>query len=370
MKLNQQNYISMDDSTILYGIAILLMVFHHCFATPSRLGNQYIPCLFGFENEARLAYIGRMCVGIYAFISGYALSRKANPHSKYLPHFVYDVKISLNALIKFYSKFWLIFAIFIPIGVLFFDYELSWNSLRNGLLFGFGYNWEWWYIFQYMKFLLVFPFLNAFFLCYDRSRKHFTVLALLIAALFVSWRLHLGRGSIPMQYITLLFETFLSSAMCIFLTAFVIGKMKVYEHLSSILRLPWILNAAIVIFLLAVRWFVVSDPGDSRYDIVILPFWMFNVVQLVHSFGYRNAVASILLSLGRNSTNMWLLHTFWLYYYFQPIILLPRYSILIFLWAVLISYVNARAVDWLSRRIGIPKAVSWISAWIMGPIAR
>lgn len=264
MKLNQQNYISMDDSTILYGIAILLMVFHHCFATPSRLGNQYIPCLFGFESEARLAYIGRMCVGIYAFISGYALSRKTNPHSEYLPHFVCDVKISLNALIKFYSKFWLIFAIFIPIGVRFFD----------------------------------------------------------------------------------------------------------YEHLSSILRLPWILNAAIVIFLLAVRWFVVSDPGDSRYDIVILPFWMFNVVQLVHSFGYRNAVASILLSLGRNSTNMWLLHTFWLYYYFQPIILLPRYSILIFLWAVLISYVNARAVDWLSHRIGIPRAVSRISAWIMGPTTR
>ena len=38
---------------------------------------------------------------------------------------------------------------------------------------------------------------------------------------------------------------------------------------------------------------------------------------------------------------MWLTHTFFAYYYFQDFVLLPRVSILIYLWLIIISLITA-----------------------------
>lgn len=51
------------NSVEMYGIAILLMVFHHLF-------KSYI----GPSAIQTIAYFGKICVAIFAFISGYALS--------------------------------------------------------------------------------------------------------------------------------------------------------------------------------------------------------------------------------------------------------------------------------------------------------
>ena len=65
--------------------------------------------------------------------------------------------------------------------------------------------------------------------------------------------------------------------------------------------------------------------------------------------------------LGKYSTFIWLSHTFWIYYYFQPVVLLPRYSILIYLWSVLLSLLTAMALSWIYGRC-VEKGVRKITA--------
>lgn len=56
-----------------------------------------------------------------------------------------------------------------------------------------------------------------------------------------------------------------------------------------------------------------------------------------------------MLSLfGKYSVYIWLVHTFFAYYYFQNIILIPRYSLLIYVWLFLLSFGVAIILDKLS----------------------
>lgn len=141
-ELNKQRrrFISINDSACLYGIAILLMVFHHCFCIPSRLGENYISVLGDYALEARIAWIGKLCVAIFAFISGYAFSIKAekNKEEHVINRVLSDYRLSISHLIKFYLKFWLVFLIFIPIGIAFFGKSGNPKNLAQGLILGRG----------------------------------------------------------------------------------------------------------------------------------------------------------------------------------------------------------------------------------------
>ena len=72
-----KNGLSKNDSTLIYGIAILMMIYHHLFAIPQKLGNtdyfSILNTLFGGITEQRLAWLFRLCVPFYAFISGYGI---------------------------------------------------------------------------------------------------------------------------------------------------------------------------------------------------------------------------------------------------------------------------------------------------------
>ncbi len=98
------------------------------------------------------------------------------------------------------------------------------------------------------------------------------------------------------------------------------------------------------------RFFYVTEPGQSDCDRFLAPFLVFSITGISHSM-QGNRMDKAMAFLGRHSTYMWLTHTFWIYYYFQKVVLLPRLSILIFIWAVLIALGNAVLFDRVHRLI-------------------
>ena len=80
---------------------------------------------------------------------------------------------------------------------------------------------------------------------------------------------------------------------------------------------------------------------------------VFASVWLIHTAADRCKTLGALRYVGRHSTAIWLTHTFWIYYYFQSLVLLPRYSVLILLWATAISLCGGIVVDYLYQRIGM-----------------
>ena len=104
----------------VYGVAVLMMIYHHLFCLPNRLDYNYTPILYinGINIEQILAWFCKICVAMYAFITGYGLIKISNKYKKNNPigRIVNCYKIIIKQAVKFFSKFWLVCLFFLPIG--------------------------------------------------------------------------------------------------------------------------------------------------------------------------------------------------------------------------------------------------------------
>ncbi len=346
--MKKETFISLKDSQNLYGIAILLMIFHHCFCIPDRLGYNYIPVFFNFEMEARLAYLGKLCVAIYAFVTGYALAQKRNPEKDLIKHVYHDIKTSICMLIKLYSKLWFVCLVFLPIGFLFFHQPFVLKNIIKDLFFGIGgYNGEWWYVKQYVYFVCIYPVIETFFYYFLNKDTQKKTVQIVCAGIVLTILLRLFFWK---QFIQLLFlKVFIHLKeiyMLIFLSAYFIGKFRIYEYIHTRTKDSKMISLLLIVLILLIRWKLVLNPAGGELDVLITPFLIYPLVLLIKDSRH-------LSFLGKYSTYMWLTHTFLIYYYFQKIILLPRVSILIYIWSVLLSLLTAMLMDTLEKKLKI-----------------
>ncbi|SCP96229.1 acyltransferase family protein [Anaerobium acetethylicum] len=92
-------------SKLLKVFAIMLMVFHHCFAFPDRISNTFVVS----TSIQKLAEGCRLCVPIFIIISGYGFGRK-------ILNDKISWKYSLVKTVQFYSFYWFIMIITLPYG--------------------------------------------------------------------------------------------------------------------------------------------------------------------------------------------------------------------------------------------------------------
>ena len=64
--------ITSKQSVMLQGLAAAMMLYHHLFIRPDMLFVEY-STLLGETREIRLALFCKLCVAIYAFVSGYGM---------------------------------------------------------------------------------------------------------------------------------------------------------------------------------------------------------------------------------------------------------------------------------------------------------
>lgn len=86
---------------------------------------------------------------------------------------------------------------------------------------------------------------------------------------------------------------------------------------------------------------IVKYASYSSCDVILGPIFVYFITCFLHSGMGRRLVIPMLETLGKYSVYMWLTHGFWLYHYFQPIALIPKLSVLIFLWVTLLSLATA-----------------------------
>ena len=366
-------YLRKQDSAALYGAAVLMMVFHHCFLDPHRLHCDYVSVFGQFQLiETRLAWAGKMCVAIFAFLSGYAFHVICSEKTGKYGRFLLSWSVMLRQGRKFYGKVLLTACIFIPIGVLFYQRTFSVQRVIRAVLFGEYYNGEWWYIRQYLFFLLIFPFVLQGLRLADRLfQKHRPLFVLLLifglcglAAVIVdspfSRRLHNWLSDHGAKKV-------LNDYAILFLCGVLICRYRLFDRLHSCLsrqiRLAspyWYLLGILLLF--CVRAVAAKSASDSRTDVILCPLFIF----LTAGIGHRTEghfPRALLSFFGRYSTFIWLTHTFFLYYYWQSLALLPKYSILIYIWTVSVSLVFSISLDAVLR--GIRHAAASFKALII-----
>ena len=202
--------ITSKQSVMLQGLAAAMMLYHHLFIRPDMLFVEY-STLLGETREIRLALFCKLCVAIYAFVSGYGMCsvflRAASEGKEEMRFFTIlrqDYILVLQKLIRFFSIYWFCVLLYFACENLFLGKEKPLSELLPNLLaLSDSFNGSWWYALEYVKILLFLPLLHLLFVFEndheERLKKKWFFLALfgllalflvLALNLFPSWEYH------------------------------------------------------------------------------------------------------------------------------------------------------------------------------------
>ncbi len=238
--------------------------------------------------------------------------------------------------LHFLTNFWIIFLIFIPIGVLMGVYEFNIGNIIAAF-FGMNtatYNTEWWFVRCYLVLLLIFPFFN-YLLSKHKIYKKFIVL-LIYFVIYLTGRIiikFLGSNIFLDSYFWYLRNIEILS---VFFIGMVCAKYNVYGKLINFfndkINIKLVSIIAIIISVI-LRIVFQNSATTMRADFIVVPIFVFSITTLL----YNTSISKFFILMGKHSTNMWLTHTFWCYYFWQPIVFLPYISTAVYVWLVILS---------------------------------
>lgn len=360
-----KNGLKKEDSLLIYGIAILFMIYHHLFVWGGGSHFSILDTVFGEMTEQRLAWLFRLCIPLYAFISGYGIcsiiSKRSYSERCSADSITQNYKLALKQIIKLLKKYWLVFIIFIPMGAILLNKPTIGPKTFPLAIIGLGnlYNAEWWYIKQYMMMILLFPLFD-FVLCnlvsfvtnqiiekYDYGKQIVCGFILLCGILFALFR----NASIFSYFITQL-----DNGVFVFTLVFFVGFLCAFFHLFEIgannSLFQKLRPALAIIMLLAccsIRWIRAYDAVYCKYDAFITAPIIYSLVTL---FSCVKPLSAGLQKIGKYSTYMWLTHTFFCNYYFSHWIQAGKISVVMFLLTTVLSLGTAYLLTMLEGLIG------------------
>jgi Acyltransferase family len=327
-----------EKTNIAKGLAIFLMLFNHLYAFPERLlhGNYYIPFIPFFETELYVGRFGNICVSMFLFLSGYGMFLGYSRSNKS------PIRYSLKKLKEFYLTYWTYFLIFIPIGIIFFKNVTLWNSnevrystewftiTENFVGWSAKYNGEWWFV---RMFVLLLIFVSPLYL--SLSKQKISLLFFISLGTFVFYLISKNNYSSPFSFAfwQISFATGIICAKSNFFSSRFIQYLEKLRGFS-------VLFGIFVCFVLQLRF-------GAKIEFLLVPFFIYFAVRAVASLRLSNLFAYI----GMYSFQIWLVHSFFCYYYFQDIIYSPRWSPLIFILLMSVSLFSAVSINYLQSRL-------------------
>ena len=304
-----EKYFDKDQSVMLAGIAILLMIWHHLFNFPDWYANgvNINPVLgkTGLIAMRLSADFGDICVQIFAIMSGYALYVSPKSYGSW--------KIRAVRLFNFISAYWMIYALFLLIGWLNDDTlpsreQLLWNLIgldtgphKSGVNVPFA-----WYVAFYIEFILLTPVLIWVF---ARQRSFYDIISLILLL-----GIGLLSSRIPGHRIVKEFLMYIHPIFCVGL-GIVAAKYDIFYkiHVYCLKRYSSIVLICMVMILMAIKYLIpfrVNGIALSLFYRIILPFMALIMVSLSLELIHRCSIVlkRILVLFGTVSMYLWFLH--------------------------------------------------------------
>ena len=328
---------SKEQSTILKGIAILMMLFYHLFYR-TEINELCYPLLM-INDMPLVFYISQACypVPFFLILSGYGLTYLyKNNHLCILSE--------SRRLLKLYIHYWIVLFIFMPIAYLIKPHMYQFDILHiigNLTAIRCNYNGEVWFLFPYAIISLT-SFYIIRFIYHLKDKRTILFVAITYAILFLiikylSYNLseHIVLNIIEMQIIYFV----------ILVLYFILGII-LFRLLESNYLLPFnkkYIYVILLICLIIIKSFVKITIADGLYALGV-------IIILLH-IPFSNWIKRIFIELGQKSMPMWMTHTFFCAYLWPDFIYGFKYPLLIFTVLVIISYVTAIPIMWVSKKI-------------------
>lgn len=333
--------ITKTKSLSLKAIAIILMYFLHVFAYPERIYPENYIGLFKINNiyiEQYIGMFGSICVMMFLFLSGYGLYIKENNNIK--------IKSIIKRIIKFYINFWIIFILFITIGYMNGKYTFNLKEfIFNFIGIKTTYNGEWWFISLYIFLIIIYPILIKLI-----NKLNFK-LNIGLALVYYCIGMILVKLSILFNINILNNIGNFISWWIYFIMGILVCKYGVFYRIKGWLRNKNLDKKSIYILLLGVCIFLnfslTHIPIINYFNnIIILFLFMFSLVNITTE-------NKIIVFIGENSTNMWLIHSFFCYYFWSEFTYKLKYSMLILIQIIIITIIISICINFIIKKINI-----------------
>lgn len=347
----RKNYFSVNDSTALKGIAIWMLMFHHCFMEPTRLEGYQIS-FFPFTQEfvIDVSYVLKICVSFFAFISGYGLCLSAQ---KQCTDGKSTEKWILTRIIKTMSGYWFIYVLMFLITQVTIAFP-SRIYASDSFLLSVAYAiadflgmarimdtpsmiLTWWYMGAAVVYVVVVPLLLK-----SLDRFGATATAIIV---FLLPRM-IGRG----------FEggTRPYAFMFTVLLGMIFAKYDLFEKIENaklIKNTKWneIVKFVFFIVLIIVGFHAYIDLPMSKtwefqyglYAVTVLVFCKMYIVRIPR-------LDKALIYFGKHSMNVFLIHSFVRYIYLKDVVYGQRHFILI---AMVLYFISLALSVWVIEPI-------------------
>lgn len=285
-----------QDTAVLKGIAICAMLCHHLYGYPPVGVEPYSGLL------AWLGVLGKVCVALFLFCSGYGLAANYKPQT-----ILDDIRFVAKRLVKFYANYWVIFLIFVPITIFAFHRSLTdaygdnaniyWCLFKDILgLQGYeSYNVTWWFNRLIIILYLLFPIIY-------RIVRIQPIIALVLGMIVLRFGSHLSLGSVEIYMWQFPFVVGVAWQICENKFSKVTTWFIEHRYIFAISSI-----CLMILFIVLRMWPIIPHWTGVRMDGFLSGAIALFVVSIMR---YATHLSQILSYLGKHSMNMYMTHTF------------------------------------------------------------
>ena len=327
-----------ETTTIIKGVAILMMLFYHLFGRDD-LGDLCTPLLY-IGNTPLVKYLSNACypVSFFMILSGYGLTYcyKKNQLS---------LSIQSKRILKLYVHYWLILLIFVTIGH-FIKPDVYPNDLLHVLANIVGirctYNGETWFLLPYTIISLLSWWIIDF--VYHLNEKRKIIITLIIYSIvFLTTRYIVYHQLENTTLLTILLQPFFIVQLNFYFSLGILLFRLLENEPTALKAIKPTTYFIIVIALFIIKCMIKVTIADGLYAfIIIFCISHLQLHRLFHNIFYK---------LGQYSMPMWMTHTFFAVYLFQDFIYGFKYPLLIWLVLIALSYLVSIPILKIGNRI-------------------
>ncbi len=350
-----------DNTQMIKGVAIIIMIVHHCFLSPDRY-KQYEVIFSPLSQDAvtKIAAFFKICVGMYAFLSAYGMTVSLMKQSKrQIPNKTSRPSYTFNRWFSLMASWWFIFVVCEIFCLI--------KSRQPLLVYGTGvkglYNFgmealglahlmgtptligTWWYMSLAVLIVLLVPLMV---MLYDKIG-----LLLLPLTFFVPRALQLGQTDFVRWSLVLALG--IVCAKQDWLARLKEMQYHKNPYISKLLK--WIVLSGILVLCVFVRESKTFSKLYELKDGLIPAFVVYYCYELLTDIKGLNR---LLHFLGKHSLNIFLFHTFIRYTYYGDFIYGMRYAPLIALTLLAVSVAVSVVLELIKKLIRYDKGVAFL----------
>ncbi len=336
----------------LKGVAIVMMLFFHCFREQS-VYEGFAISFFPFRETSivNIANTCKICVSLFAFITGYGLYLNYSNHCNSSGRWV------LKRYVKTFSRFWFVWAISAFVfqiidGRFSYTYGKGLNSVWYSAIDFFGFadlfktptlNANWWYMSAAIVFIVMMVPIH----------KYSNYLWLVIAGEVAFIRVISPQNAFTGH-----------NSIYAFLSAYLLGclfaKYDLFRKWSLIgLKSKWAKA-----YKLCVELWILVFLYKSYHSLPIEKIWEFHyglfpiIVILICVEFIIPLLKRPLSFLGKHSMNIYLTHTFIRLYYLRDFTYSFKFFIIIICVLLCISLIISITIEWIKKATGYNALIS------------